>query len=139
MKPEEKNIGRAKLLDIVREAAAVAAKSFNLNIWGIELLGSGTRPVVRIFVDTPWENKSIPFIKPLTREEKSRQKSVHPMARQKIKKKPKKIFPKNPVSILTTALKFPVLWDSAWKLRTFLPTHGFWKFHLRVLNGRFLK
>ncbi len=83
MKPEEKNIGRAKLLDIVREAAAVAAKSFNLNIWGIELLGSGTRPVVRIFVDTPWENKSIPFIKPLTREEKSRQKSVHPMARQK--------------------------------------------------------
>lgn len=83
MKLEEKTIGRAKLLDIVREAAAVAAKSFNLNIWGIELLGSGTRPVVRIFVDTPWENKSIPFIKPLTREEKSRQKSVHPMARQK--------------------------------------------------------
>ena len=78
MKPEEKNIGRAKLLDIVREAAAVAAKSFNLNIWGIELLGSGTRPVVRIFVDTPWENKSIPFIKPLTREEKKQTKICPP-------------------------------------------------------------
>ncbi len=82
MKEQEKNIGKAKLLGILHDIAAVAAKSFNLNIWGIELLGSGTRPVVRIFVDTPWEDKVIPFIKPLSREEKSRQKSVHPMAKK---------------------------------------------------------
>lgn len=80
MAEQEKTIGKAKLLGIVREAAAVAAQSFNLKVWGIELLGSGTRPIVRIFVDTPWENKIVPFVKPLTREEKSRQKSVHPMA-----------------------------------------------------------
>ena len=79
---EEKNIGKAKLLGIVHDIAAVAAKSFNLDIWGIELLGSGTRPIVRIFVDTPWENKVVPFIKPLTREEKSKQKSIHPMAKK---------------------------------------------------------
>lgn len=82
MKEQEKNIGKAKLISIVHDIAAVAAKSFNLNIWGIELLGSGTRPVVRIFVDTPWEDKVIPFVKPLTREEKSRQKSVHPMTKK---------------------------------------------------------
>lgn len=82
MKEQEKNIGKAKLLGIVHDIAAVAVKSFNLKIWGIELLGSGTRPVVRIFVDTPWEDKVIPFVKPLTREEKSRQKSIHPMAKQ---------------------------------------------------------
>lgn len=82
MKEQEKKIGKAKLLGIVHDIAAVAAKSFNLNIWGIELLGSGTRPVVRIFVDTPWEDKVIPFVKPLTREEKSRQKSVHPMTKK---------------------------------------------------------
>ena len=34
MKPEEKNIGRAKLLDIVREAAAVAAKKFQSEYLG---------------------------------------------------------------------------------------------------------
>lgn len=82
MKEQEKNIGKAKLLGIVHDIAAVAAKSFNLDIWGIELTGSGTRPVVRIFVDTPWEGKVIPFVKPLTREEKSKQKSVHPMAKK---------------------------------------------------------
>lgn len=82
MKEQGKNIGKAKLLGIVHDIAAVAAKSFNLDIWGIELTGSGTRPVVRIFVDTPWEGKVIPFVKPLTREEKSRQKSVHPMAKK---------------------------------------------------------
>lgn len=82
MKEQEKSIGKAKLLTIVHDIAAVAAKSFGLNIWGIELLGSGTRPVVRIFVDTPWEDKVVPFVKPLTREEKSRQKSIHPMAKK---------------------------------------------------------
>lgn len=82
MSLQEKTIGKAKLLEMIREAAAVAAKSFDLQIWGIEIVGSGTRPIVRIFVDTPWENKVIPFVKPLTREEKSRLKSVHPMAKQ---------------------------------------------------------
>ncbi len=82
MAQEEKTLGKAKLLGIVREAAEVAVQSFNLKVWGIELLGSGTRPVVRIFVDTPWEGKIVPFVKPLTREEKSRQKSVHPMAKK---------------------------------------------------------
>lgn len=84
MKEQEKNSGKAKLLGIVHDMAAVAAKSFNLSIWGIELLGSGTRPLVRIFVDTPWENKVVPFVKPLTREEKSRQKSIHPMAKKQV-------------------------------------------------------
>lgn len=82
MNNQDKNIGKAKLLGLVHDIAAVAAKSFNLNIWGIELTGSGTRPVVRIFVDTPWEGKVIPFVKPLTREEKSRQKSIHPMVKK---------------------------------------------------------
>lgn len=82
MKGQENNIGKAKLISIIHDIAAVAAKSFNLNIWGIELLGSGTRPTVRIFVDTPWEGKVIPFVMPLTREEKSRQKSIHPMAKK---------------------------------------------------------
>lgn len=80
MKEQENNIGKTKLISIIHDIAAVAAKSFNLNIWGIELLGSGTRPTVRIFVDTPWEGKVIPFVMPLTREEKSKQKSIHPMA-----------------------------------------------------------
>lgn len=84
MNEQGKNIGKAKLLGIVHDIAAVAAKSFNLHIWGIELLGSGTRPVVRIFVDTPWENKVVPFVKPLTREEKSKQKSIHPMAKKQM-------------------------------------------------------
>lgn len=82
MTVQEKTIGKAKLLGIVREAAELAVQSFNLKVWGIELLGSGTRPIVRIFVDTPWEGKIVPFVKPLTREEKSRQKSVHPMAKK---------------------------------------------------------
>lgn len=82
MNKQENTIGKAKLLGIVHDIAAVAAKNFSLNIWGIELSGSGTRPVVRIFVDTPWESKVIPFVKPLTREEKSKQKSIHPMAKK---------------------------------------------------------
>ena len=82
MSLQEKTIGKAKLLSIVEEAAILAAKNFNLEVWGIELLGSGTRPTVRIFVDTAWENKIIPFVMPLTKEEKSRQKSIHPMAKK---------------------------------------------------------
>ena len=82
MSLQEKTIGKTKLLNIIEEAAILAAKNFNLELWGIELIGSGTRPTVRIFVDTPWENKVIPFVMPLSREEKSRQKSVHPMAKK---------------------------------------------------------
>lgn len=82
MSLQEKTIGKAKLLSIVEEAAILAAKNFNLEVWGIELLGSGTRPTVRIFVDTAWEDKIIPFVMPLTKEEKSRQKSIHPMAKK---------------------------------------------------------
>lgn len=88
MAEQEKTIGKAKLLGIVQEAAAVAAQSFGLKVWGIELLGGAARPIVRIFVDTPWENKTVPFVKPLTREEKSRQKSVHPMAKNQVNTEP---------------------------------------------------
>ncbi len=88
MSLQEKTIGKTKLLSLVEEAATLAAKNFNLEVWGIELLGSGTRPTVRIFVDTPWQDKVIPFVMPLTREEKSRQKSIHPMAKKQEETQP---------------------------------------------------
>lgn len=101
MSLQEKTIGKTKLLNIVEEAAILAAKNFNLELWGIELIGSGTRPTVRIFVDTPWENKVIPFIMPLSREEKSRQKSVHPMAKkqEEVEKEELKLDEESGVSV----------------------------------------
>lgn len=43
---------KEELLRRITEAAAPAAASFGLELWGIELIGSG-RPVARVFVDAP--------------------------------------------------------------------------------------
>lgn len=47
-----KGLSKEQLLHRIMEAASPAAASFGLEIWGIELMGSG-RPVARIFVDAP--------------------------------------------------------------------------------------
>ncbi len=82
---QEKILARHKILQAVHEAAEVAVSSLGLKIWGIDLSGGATKPVVRIFVDAPWEGKEIPFVPPLTREQKSRAKTVHPKMLEKKK------------------------------------------------------
>ncbi len=47
-----KGLSKEELLHRITEAAVPAAASFGLELWGIELAGSG-RPVARIFVDAP--------------------------------------------------------------------------------------
>lgn len=74
-----KEVAKSQILQMVEEAAMVAASSFGLAVWGIMLVGSGGRTVARIFIDSPWEGKVIPFVLPETRLEKSKKKSVHPM------------------------------------------------------------
>ncbi len=64
-------------LKILERLANTAVKSMGLVIWGIDITG-GVKPVVRIFVDTEYEGKTIPFVRPLSREEKSKKKVVHP-------------------------------------------------------------
>ena len=47
-----KGLSKEELLHRIMEAASPAAASFGLEVWGIELIGSG-RPVARVFVDAP--------------------------------------------------------------------------------------
>lgn len=85
---QEKIIGRSQILELVESAAQVAVQTYGLKIWGIDLVGGGasSRPVVRVFVDTPWEGRTIPFVMPETRAEKSKKKTVHPKQKQVNKK-----------------------------------------------------
>lgn len=78
---QEKVIGRSQMLELVESAAQIAVQTYGLKIWGLDIVGgagASARPVVRVFVDTPWEGKHIPFIMPETRAEKSRKKTAHP-------------------------------------------------------------
>lgn len=50
---------KEELLRRITEAAAPAAASFGLELWGIELIGSG-RPVARVFVDAPASAATLP-------------------------------------------------------------------------------
>lgn len=78
---QEKIISRSQILELVESAAQVAVQTYGLKIWGLDIVGGAgvnARPIVRVFVDTPWEGKQIPFIMPETRVEKSKKKSLHP-------------------------------------------------------------
>ncbi len=54
-----KGPSKEELLRRITEAAAPAAASFGLELWGIELIGSG-RPVARVFVDAPASAAALP-------------------------------------------------------------------------------
>ena len=75
---QEKIIGKSQILELVGGAAEVAANTYSLKIWGLDVVGGGGRPVVRVFVDTPWEGRTIPFVMPETRSQKSKKRTVHP-------------------------------------------------------------
>lgn len=75
---QEKLVGKNQILEVVKEAAEIAANTYGLKIWGLDLVGGLNHPVVRIFIDTPWEGKIIPFVKPETRSQKSKKKAIHP-------------------------------------------------------------
>lgn len=47
-----KGLSKEELVHRITEAVAPAAASFGLEVWGVELIGSG-RPVARVFVDAP--------------------------------------------------------------------------------------
>lgn len=75
---QEKIVGKSQILEAVEAAAEIAVSTYGLKIWGLELVGGLNNPVVRIFIDTPWEGKIIPFVKPETRSQKSKKKAIHP-------------------------------------------------------------
>lgn len=54
-----KGPSKEELLHRITEAAAPAAASFGLEVWGVELIGSG-RPVARVFVDAPASAPAFP-------------------------------------------------------------------------------
>ena len=75
---QERMVGKNQILEVVEAAAEVAVGTYGLKVWGLDIVGGSGRPVVRIFVDTPWEGKSIPFVMPETRSQKSKKRAVHP-------------------------------------------------------------
>jgi len=77
---QERIVGKNQILEIVESAAEVAANFYGLKIWGLDIVGGAGRPVVRLFIDTPWVGKIIPFVMPETQSQKSKKKSVHPKA-----------------------------------------------------------
>ena len=78
MEPQEVTVGRSQILEIVENAAQVAVNFYNLKIWGLDIVGGTMSPVVRVFVDTPWEGKIVPFVMPETRSQKSKKRAIHP-------------------------------------------------------------
>lgn len=74
----ERKVSATSIVQIVEDAAIVAASSFGLVLWGLDIMSGGGRSLVRLFIDTPWEGKIIPFVLPETRSAKSKKKSVHP-------------------------------------------------------------
>ena len=75
---QEATVGKNQILELVESAAEVAVNVYGLKIWGLDLVGGAVSPVVRVFVDTPWEGRIIPFVMPETRSQKSKKKTVHP-------------------------------------------------------------
>ncbi len=87
------NTANQKNIDLVERLAKVAVSSLGLEIWGIDIIGSATKPTVRIFVDKPFDGKPIPFVKPQTKEEKSRKKTIHPKQLEKLANSPENLSP----------------------------------------------